>query len=573
MVLFDILLYFYIGVVNLHQALYRKYRPATFSSVVGQDHITSVLSYEVKENKLNHAYLFCGSRGTGKTSCAKILAKAANCKNTVNGDPCNCCDSCRAIDAGSSLDVLEMDAASNTGVDYIRDIREEVIFTPSQMSTRVYIIDEVHMLSEGAFNALLKTLEEPPANVIFILATTETQKIPATILSRCQRFDFRRITVNDIVSRLNYIAEIENIELEPEAARLIAKLSQGGMRDAISLLELCAGDRSRVDLAIVEDKAGVCGRESVISTVGMIASKNYSGIFESVASVYRSSRDLSVFLSDVLGVYRDMMVIRAMKLTDNRSLDTDVLDVGDGEFAALRELSDKFRYTTMVYHSKLLREAITAMSRGSDKRITAEMTLVRMCSGASGDSAEALSARIDELEDRIAKGALMSQMSAAGLSADNNGKPLQKEEKAQTDQTGRTVSEPWNVKNVPAAESAPAAAPAPASGEEQSGQESVQESEEDGGGEYYNWSELVAAYEKVDAGGAPFLRSAAAYIKGGKLTVCFSDKFAIALLESKKTADKLKLLAKSQGEDIESVSLICNEAKVNKSRQLIDDLI
>ena len=195
----------------MHQALYRKYRPTSFDDVVGQEHITSVLSWEVANKKMSHAYVFCGSAGTGKTSCAKILAKAVNCENPVNGNPCNKCHSCREIDAGASVEVLEMDAASNTGVDYIREIRDEVIFTPSEIGTKVYIIDEVHMLSEGAFNALLKTLEEPPPSVIFVLATTEIQDIPATILSRCQRFDFKRLTSMDIVGRLNYIAKQESL--------------------------------------------------------------------------------------------------------------------------------------------------------------------------------------------------------------------------------------------------------------------------------------------------------------------------------------------------------------------------
>ena len=226
----------------MHHALYRKWRPKDFSDVVGEDHITKILQYEVSESKLNHAYLFCGFLGIGKTTCAKILAKAVNCRNCVNGNPCNNCDICKSIDLGNSLDVIEMDAASNTGVDYIRDIKDEIIFTPSSLSKRVYIIDEVHMLSDSAFNALLKTLEEPPENVIFILATTEPHKIPATIISRCQKFDFKRITSDVIINRLQFIAKEESIDITYDGAFLIARLAQGGMRDAISLLELCAAD-------------------------------------------------------------------------------------------------------------------------------------------------------------------------------------------------------------------------------------------------------------------------------------------------------------------------------------------
>ena len=259
----------------MQQALYRKWRPADFDDVCGQDHITSILKYEVANNKTTHAYLFCGSRGTGKTTCAKILSKAVNCENPVNGNPCNNCHSCRSVDAGIATDVYEMDAASNNGVEHIRDIRDEVLYTPSELKNRVYIIDEVHMLSQSAFNALLKTLEEPPENVIFILATTETQKIPATILSRCQRFDFRRIPTKTIADRLIYIAEKEGFKVDYDAAFLIGKLAQGGMREAISMLELCSGEHETITTQVVIDTTGINIRSSVFNTINAIHDKNY----------------------------------------------------------------------------------------------------------------------------------------------------------------------------------------------------------------------------------------------------------------------------------------------------------
>ncbi|MBQ5772277.1 MAG: DNA polymerase III subunit gamma/tau, partial [Clostridia bacterium] len=254
----------------MHQALYRKWRPQIFDDVCGQEHITSILRYEVEHRAFSHAYLFCGSRGTGKTTCAKILAKAVNCEHPVNGNPCGTCASCQAIDSGAATDVLEMDAASNNGVDNIREIRDEVIYSPSSLRCRVYIIDEVHMLSTPAFNALLKTLEEPPEHVVFILATTELQKLPATIISRCQRFDFRRISTDVLIGRLTHIAKAEGIALEADAARLLARLAQGGMRDAISLLELCAGSRRSVTVETVEESVGLTGREAVMETVNAI---------------------------------------------------------------------------------------------------------------------------------------------------------------------------------------------------------------------------------------------------------------------------------------------------------------
>ena len=244
----------------MHQALYRKWRPKTFNDVCGQDHITSILKYEIDNSKFSHAYLFCGSRGTGKTSCAKILSKAVNCLSPEGGNPCGKCEACLSIENGTTTDVLEMDAASNNGIDNIRDIRDEVVYAPSSLKYRVYIIDAVHMLSASAFNALLKTLEEPPEHVVFILATTELHKLPATIISRCQRFDFRRISTEVLKNHLLHIADAEGIDLCPEAAVMLAKQAQGGMRDAISLLELCAGSREKITPEVVNITVGARGR-------------------------------------------------------------------------------------------------------------------------------------------------------------------------------------------------------------------------------------------------------------------------------------------------------------------------
>ena len=393
----------------MHQALYRKYRPSTFSDVVGQEHITSVLSWEVANNKVNHAYVFCGSAGTGKTSCAKILAKAVNCENPVNGNPCNCCYSCKQIDAGASVEVLEMDAASNTGVDYIRDIRDEVIFTPSEMGTKVYIIDEVHMLSEGAFNALLKTLEEPPKSVIFILATTEIQDIPATILSRCQRFDFKRLSTHDIVGRLEYIASQESLSLQKEAAVLIAHLAQGGMRDAVSLFELCIDRDGNVTEENVRSAAGIVGRETVIETVRAIADNKSDRIFEILSEIYRSSKDISVFVSDLIMFYRDMLVQKVMRIASLDGLNRDILDVSAQELSDITGLSKCFTREKLVYHIKLLEDAYITMNKSDIKRVTAEVTLMRMALNKTDSSLAGIEARLAELELKVANGVAVAQ--------------------------------------------------------------------------------------------------------------------------------------------------------------------
>ena len=384
----------------MHQALYRKWRPSTFDEVCGQEHITSILKFETDNNKFSHAYLFCGSRGTGKTTCAKILAKAVNCESPVNGSPCNKCAACMSIDAGTATDVLEMDAASNNGVDNIRDIRDEVVYSPSTLKYRVYIVDEVHMLSGSAFNALLKTLEEPPAHVVFILATTELHKLPSTIVSRCQRFDFRRISTHVLSQRLAYISREENIEYDDEALRMIAKFAQGGMRDAISLLELCAGTRNKITPQIVDDTIGSGGRENIEKTVKAISALNFDAIFSAVDSVVRSSRDISVFWQELISYYRDMLVFKTTSDAER------YLDLTESEYERLRANADRFTKETLLYHCRLLDDASYAMSRaGAVKRIVAEMALIKMCDSTLDDSAESLLSRISKLENMIASGA------------------------------------------------------------------------------------------------------------------------------------------------------------------------
>ncbi|MBQ8432911.1 MAG: DNA polymerase III subunit gamma/tau [Clostridia bacterium] len=392
----------------MHQALYRKWRPQTFDDVCGQEHITSILRYEAQNRAFSHAYLFCGSRGTGKTTCAKILAKVVNCESHVNGNPCGKCAACLAIESGAATDVLEMDAASNNGVDNIRDIRDEVVYAPSTLRYRVYIIDEVHMLSVSAFNALLKTLEEPPEHVVFILATTELHKLPATIISRCQRFDFRRISTEVLMARLQFIAAQESIALDPDAARMLAKLAQGGMRDAISLLELCSGGDREVTPAVVEDAIGLTGNDAMLSTVQAVADKNYDLLFSRIDEVVRSSKDISVFWQDLLSVYRDMLVV---KTTQNAA---SYLDLTDHEAEKLQQAAKRFRKETLFYHCKLLEDAFFAMQKANAvKRIVAEMTLVRMCDEALDTSVEALQSRVAQLEEQLLSGRFVQQSTPA----------------------------------------------------------------------------------------------------------------------------------------------------------------
>ena len=536
-----------------HQALYRKWRPSTFSDVVGQDHITGVLKYQVSNGKTNHAYLFCGSRGTGKTTCAKILAKAVNCPNAKDGEPCNNCEICRRIDSGMSMEVLEMDAASNTGVDYIRDIKEEVVFSPSEIGTRVYIIDEVHMLTENAFNALLKTLEEPPQKVIFILATTEIQKIPATILSRCQRFDFRRIPVATISDRLLMIAENENIDITGSAAHLIAKLALGGMRDAISMLELCSGEGDRITEEKVSSATGIIGRESIIRMVKAILSGNYGEIFSMISSVYSNSYDISSFVSEIMQFYRDVAVYKTMVSKSSAELSRDILDLSDSELSEVKEISEKVRQETLIYHIKLLEEAFVSMSRGTDKRICAEMTLMRMCSGNTWDaSPEALSERISSLEARIAEGGVFAPPRPTFTSSESSAKAQTKP--AEEDLTVQKNAEESHEKAAKVLDTpAPVKIEAPKKTEQRFEKpekaEPKREISEPGleWTEFSEWIEIVSQYDKIDRSISPFLRLASADTDGKTLRIKVSDAFSKVMLENAKIEDFVMRFSASKG--------------------------
>ncbi len=381
----------------MHQALYRKYRPKTFEDVCGEDHVASVLRYQAQNGKVSHAYLFCGPRGTGKTTCAKILAKAVNCEHLENGSPCGQCYVCQSIDNGSATDVLEMDAASNNGVEYIRDIRDEVNYTPAALAKKVYIIDEVHMLSTSAFNALLKTLEEPPAHVVFILATTELHKLPATIISRCQRFDFRRIAVDTIAARLLHIAEAEQIQLDETAAKMLAKQSQGGMRDAISLFELCAGGGQSVTPERVTDVLGLTGIETVYKTAVAVARGDAAGIFKIVETVATSAKDMAVYWQELTAFWRDMLVTKHLK--DQAAA---YLDMTEPEMRVLSDAARRFDTAALTAHFVLLDEAMKEMNRlPQTKRLTAEMTLIRMSDPRLSDTQAGYMARLNALEDKV----------------------------------------------------------------------------------------------------------------------------------------------------------------------------
>ncbi|MCR5653807.1 MAG: DNA polymerase III subunit gamma/tau [Ruminococcus sp.] len=382
----------------MYQVLYRKWRPQVFEDVVGQPQVTKTLKNAIKAGRINHAYLFTGSRGTGKTTCAKILAKAVNCLDPHDGDPCGECESCRGIDDGSILDVVEMDAASNRGIDDIRDIIDEAQFRPARAKYRVYIIDEVHMLTDQAFNALLKILEEPPEHVIFILATTEVHKLLPTILSRCQRFDFHRIVPEAIVSRLNYVVEQEGATIYEDAARLIAALSDGAMRDALSLTDRCLGNSNTITVDIVREAAGLVRKDYLFELASACINKNPAKALEIVSRLHNESKDMARLCDELLDHFRSLMMIKATNHP------RDMIVMSDEEFEDAELQSNYLTLGEVVYIMDVLQNAYNRMGKGNSNKTELEMALVKLSAPELDGTNEALIARISALEKAFKSG-------------------------------------------------------------------------------------------------------------------------------------------------------------------------
>ena len=390
----------------MYQALYRKYRPKTFDDVVGQEHITETLKKQVETGRLSHAYLFIGTRGTGKTTCAKILAKAVNCEHPVNGNPCNQCAACRGIDDGSILDVVELDAASNNGVDNVRALRDEAVFSPASVRKRVYIVDEVHMLSNSAFNALLKILEEPPEHLMFILATTELHKVPATILSRCQRHSFKRIPVDTITARLNFVAQQEHLDLQPDAAALLARMADGGMRDALTLLDQCCGNECISTDAVIS-AIGLAGNLRTAQLLRSVAAGDTAGALEQFRALWQDGKDPSALLDELSMLQRDLLM-QAVAPRGGRELLSGAYDP-----VTLDELSGAFSSAQLLANLQSIQQTLGAMASQPNPRIAAELCLIRLCRPELCDDVPTLCARMDKLEQTVYSGAIPAPRASA----------------------------------------------------------------------------------------------------------------------------------------------------------------
>ena len=563
----------------MYQALYRKWRPKTFADVVGQEHITETLQRQVAEGRLSHAYLFTGTRGTGKTTCAKILARAVNCEQPENGNPCNRCPSCLGIESGRFLDVVELDAASNNGVDSVRALRDEAIYSPAQVKKRVYIVDEVHMLSTPAFNALLKILEEPPAHLMFILATTELHKVPATILSRCQRFSFRRIRPQDIVGRLNYIAGQEHIDLREDGAALLARLSDGALRDALSLLDQCAAAGGAIDAPAVLDALGLAGNVQTAQLMSLILSRDTRGALELLGKLYDGGKDVGAVLGELSTLSRELL-IRATAGEGGESLLSGAYDS-----ATLENLSRQGTSARFIQLCTLLQETAAQLQFSVNRRTDAELCILKLCDETLSGDLAALNARIARLEEQIAAGVQFAARNAASAPA-----AAQAPEKAAVKQEApkaapKTAEEalPWDEPPLPddydapppygepverAEKSVPAEKSAPKQAEPAAPLSEGSAADDD------TFYQLMESYKnRLTPDKRAFIGTAEGEVKDGLLTVYCTTEVQKAMLDQQVVIDVLSdVTSRAVGQEIR-VRFLVGPRPGAKKRDRMQDLL
>ncbi len=502
----------------MYRVLYRKWRPAVFTDVSGQEHITSTLQNEVSSGRLNHAYLFTGSRGTGKTTCAKILAKAVNCLNPQNGNPCGECEICKGIDDGSILDIVEMDAASNRKIDDIRQIIDEVQFKPAKCKYRVYIVDEVHMLTTEAFNALLKTLEEPPEHVIFILATTEVHKLPQTIRSRCQRFDFHRIPPKAIADRVEYVVSQENAEITESAALMLASVADGALRDALSLLDSCLAVSSHIDEEVVRNAAGLVSKTYLFELATAIINKNPTKSLEIIDRLYSESKDMARLCDELVEHFRALMLIKTIKNP------RDILIMSDDEFEQAVTQSDYLSLADIVFYMDVLSRAYQRMGRGTGDRTELEMALVKLSATELDGTVEALTARVTALEKAVKRGITVNYAQPAQQSVQ-----VEAAQSASVPNTQNEVEEPF-AKPEPEHKKAPVAKPAPEV-KPVAQRASVNLDElYDNAVPFARWVEVVDSLKSVSRSIAAAFAGSTAYESGNYLLIDTNNELAFDLL-------------------------------------------
>ena len=524
----------------MYQALYRKWRPRTFDDVVGQSHITDTLKRQVSGGRLSHAYLFTGTRGTGKTTCAKILSRAVNCEDPRDGNPCNACPACLGIENGSILDVLELDAASNNGVDQVRALRDEAVYTPAAVRRRVYIVDEVHMLSTHAFNALLKILEEPPAHLLFILATTELHKVPATIRSRCQQFSFKRILPGEIAQRLLHVAGQEGIDLTEEGAALLARLADGGLRDALSLLDQCAGGGQRVDERAILDTLGLAGNLETAALMEQVAGRDTAAALETLGRLYGQGKDVGSVLDELSGLARDLL-LRKTAPGGCAALLTGGYDEG-----TMRRLGERLSAQRLLQMLELLQKTGADLARSSSRRTDAEVCLIRMCDESLDASFAGLSARVARLEERVSQGSLPAPEEVA-VPAPSQPRPGAASPRTAPPQAAEAP--PWDEEERPAPPPEPATPPqsAPAEPPPAPPARAGQAAGGDAGIERAFWPSFAAGLRgKVSPSVLPYLNNPSKVTgtwKNGLLTLWTDSDFTRSMLNKPAVLDGLAAAA------------------------------
>lgn len=529
----------------MYQALYRKWRPQSFADVIGQSAICDTLTGQIESGHISHAYLFSGSRGTGKTTCAKILAKAVNCENPFHGNPCNKCPSCLGITSGEILDIVEIDAASNNGVDYVRELREEAIYTPANVKMRVYIIDEVHMFSTSAFNALLKIMEEPPAHVLFILATTELHKVPATIASRCQRFIFKRIPVSVIAERLMFIARSEGAELSNGAANYIASLADGAMRDALSLLDQCisVGDKV-VSEETVESVVGLAGKKQTFDMANAIADRDTEKALSLLDEIYTSGKNTNSVLGELAEIFRDVLVIRAANGAEISQISARYTKE---ELSGIAKKLDNMRLCEIIEE---LQKTTGSIAGSSNKRIDAEICCVRLCESADNEMVSSVASRLSELEKKLSSGNFEMKKSAP------------KEEKKK-EETPLVEEIPFEIE-VPAA---PVIVPEVTEAKPRKEEKPMPSGDAAG-----MWAKILdAARKKLSPGVSPLFASVRAELSDNILSLSSENAFVVQMLSKTENMEILREAA-----SVEAPGIVVTAGKVKAQAPVssgIDELL
>ena len=550
----------------MYRVLYRKWRPQTFEEVYGQPHITATLKNELVSGRVAHAYLFTGSRGTGKTTCAKILSKAVNCLSPHDGDPCNECEICRGIDNGSVLDVIEIDAASNNGVDNIRDLREEANYTPSRGKYRVYIIDEVHMLSTGAFNALLKTLEEPPAHVIFILATTEVHKLPATILSRCQRFDFKRIQPETMSVRLKQVAQLEGMELDDDAAILIARIADGALRDGLSILDQCAGRSKKIDSALVSEVAGLAGREALYKLTDCICTQNSSSAMTVISELYQNSYDMERLCVEMINHLRNFLIVKTVK--DSRGL----IICTDDEYNSIILSAENFTLENVIFALDLFQDALTKIKTGANARVELEMAFVKLCEPKLDVNIDSLVDRISKLERAVNRGVNVSQQPAVVESA----KPVVAENKQEV-KAEKAVEEIKNDTLPPITSSKPSIEPKTLQGKKETAvnkpQQTVNTDDSNTQYEFEHWGDFMDVIHKQNIALFGVLAGSRGYIRGEYFLIDSPNPTIIQFLKTPTYSKAIKQALYDVTGQSFKLGIFKKKATDAPKRDLLEDLI